>query len=95
LSDEGFVSQQPTVTSPPPAASDLQAVERLKTARERILGELRKVIIGQDAVVRSAPSPPSANGHVLLVGVRALPRPCSSQPGAGARHKLTASSSPT
>src|SRR5262249_14659271 len=31
-------------------ASDLKAVETLKAARERILSELRKVIVGQDDV---------------------------------------------
>jgi len=66
------VSQQPTVTTPPPAATDLQAVERLKSARERILGELRKVIVGQDAVVDQLLTALFANGHVLLVGVPGL-----------------------
>jgi MoxR-like ATPase len=53
-------------------ASDLQAVETLKKARERILGELRKVIIGQDQVVDQLLTALFANGHVLLVGVPGL-----------------------
>ncbi len=53
-------------------ASDLQAVERLKVARERILGELRKVIVGQDEVVDQLLTALFANGHVLLVGVPGL-----------------------
>jgi MoxR-like ATPase len=52
--------------------SDLQAVETLKRARERILGELRKVIVGQDDVVDQLLTALFANGHVLLVGVPGL-----------------------
>src|SRR5437867_11352444 len=53
-------------------ASDLQAVEQLKSARERILVELRKVIVGQDQVVDQLLTALFANGHVLLVGVPGL-----------------------
>jgi MoxR-like ATPase len=53
-------------------ASDLQAVESLKSARERILAELRKVIVGQDMVVEQLLTALFANGHVLLVGVPGL-----------------------
>src|SRR5213075_251485 len=53
-------------------ASDLKAVEQLKDARERIMGELRKVIIGQDEVVEQLLTALFANGHVLLVGVPGL-----------------------
>jgi MoxR-like ATPase len=58
--------------TPETATSDLQAVETLKKARERILGELRKVIVGQDKVVDELLSALFANGHVLLVGVPGL-----------------------
>jgi len=54
------------------AASDLQAVESLKSAREKILAELRKVIVGQDQVVEQLLTALFANGHVLLVGVPGL-----------------------
>jgi MoxR-like ATPase len=53
-------------------ASDLQAVEQLKAARERIVSELRKVIVGQDQVVDQLLTAMFANGHVLLVGVPGL-----------------------
>jgi MoxR-like ATPase len=53
-------------------ASDLRAVEQLKQARERILAELRKVIVGQDEVVEQLLTALFANGHVLLVGVPGL-----------------------
>ena len=52
--------------------TDLKAVEALKHARERILTELRKVIVGQDEVVEQLLTALFANGHVLLVGVPGL-----------------------
>jgi MoxR-like ATPase len=58
--------------TPETPASDLQAVETLKQARERILAELRKVIVGQDQVVEQLLTALFANGHVLLVGVPGL-----------------------
>ena len=53
-------------------ASDLKVVEQLKTARERIMAELRKVIVGQDEVIEQLLTALFANGHVLLVGVPGL-----------------------
>jgi MoxR-like ATPase len=53
-------------------AADLKAVEQLQKARERIVGELRKVIVGQDLVVDQLLTALFANGHVLLVGVPGL-----------------------
>jgi MoxR-like ATPase len=58
--------------TPEAAPSDLQTVEQLKQARERILTELRKVIVGQDEVVDQLLTALFANGHVLLVGVPGL-----------------------
>ena len=52
--------------------SDLKAVETLKLARERIVTELRKVIVGQDDVIEQLLTALFANGHVLLVGVPGL-----------------------
>jgi len=54
------------------ATSDLKAVEHLKAAREKIVAELSKVIVGQDAVVEQLLTALFANGHVLLVGVPGL-----------------------
>jgi MoxR-like ATPase len=53
-------------------STDLKAVETLNAARDRILGELRKLIIGQDQVVDQLLTALFANGHVLLVGVPGL-----------------------
>jgi MoxR-like ATPase len=50
----------------------VQLLEELKTARGEILSELRKVIVGQDAVVEHLLTVLFANGHCLLVGVPGL-----------------------
>ncbi len=49
-----------------------QTIAELKNARERILGEIRKVIIGQDKVVDELLTALFSDGHVLLVGVPGL-----------------------
>ena len=56
----------------PVATSDVQLLEELKNARGEILSELRKVIVGQDAVVEQLLTVLFANGHCLLVGVPGL-----------------------
>jgi MoxR-like ATPase len=53
-------------------ATDLEAVERLNHARERIQNELKKAIVGQDAVIEQLLTALFAGGHVLLVGVPGL-----------------------
>jgi len=50
----------------------LEALERLKTGHDRIVGEVRKVIVGQDRVVEELLIALFANGHCLLVGVPGL-----------------------
>src|SRR5262245_39488970 len=52
--------------------TDLESVQRLNQARERIMGELRKVIVGQDAVIEQLLTALFGGGHVLLVGVPGL-----------------------
>ncbi len=53
-------------------AADLQAVERLKDARQRIKAEIGKVIIGQEQVIDELLIALLSNGHCLLVGVPGL-----------------------
>ncbi|MFN8586601.1 MAG: MoxR family ATPase [Candidatus Eisenbacteria bacterium] len=52
--------------------SDLQAIRQLTSARERILAELGKAIVGQEEVVEQLLTALFAGGHVLLVGVPGL-----------------------
>ncbi len=52
--------------------SDLQAIRQLASARERILAELGKAIVGQDEVIEQLLTALFAGGHVLLVGVPGL-----------------------
>jgi len=58
--------------TPETATSDLQAIQQLQQARDRIVAELRKTIVGQDEVVDQLLTALFANGHVLLVGVPGL-----------------------
>ena len=51
---------------------DLQLVERAHQARDKILAEIRKVIIGQEDLVDLVLTSMFAGGHVLLVGVPGL-----------------------
>jgi MoxR-like ATPase len=51
---------------------DVPLLEELKTARQSVLTELRKVIVGQDIVVEQLLTVLFANGHCLLVGVPGL-----------------------
>ncbi len=51
---------------------DLAIIEELKSAREKILAEVRKVIIGQAEVIDDLLIAILSNGHCLLVGVPGL-----------------------
>ncbi len=52
--------------------ADIQAVKKLQEAREQILAEIQKVIIGQTDVIDGLLTTLLANGHCLLVGVPGL-----------------------
>jgi MoxR-like ATPase len=54
------------------AESDLQAVEKIRAAYERIKSELGKVIVGQDEVIDLMLFSVFARGHCLLIGVPGL-----------------------
>ncbi len=51
---------------------DIQAVKKLQEARERIIAEVRKVIVGQTEIIDGLLTALLANGHCLLVGVPGL-----------------------
>lgn len=51
---------------------ELKAVERMREAREAILGEIRKVIVGQDEVIELVLIALFSQGHCLLIGVPGL-----------------------
>ena len=51
---------------------DVQAVAKLGEARDRIVGELRKTIVGMDGVIYEMMIAIFARGHCLLVGVPGL-----------------------
>ena len=52
--------------------SDVQAVEKLGEARDGVVKELRKVIVGMDEVIDEMMISIFAEGHCLLVGVPGL-----------------------
>jgi len=58
--------------TPSAMQGDVALLEELKTARQAVLTELRKVIVGQDDVVEQLLTVLFANGHCLLVGVPGL-----------------------
>ncbi|RKX24896.1 MAG: AAA family ATPase, partial [Candidatus Zixiibacteriota bacterium] len=54
------------------ANSDIQAVEQLNTAYQKIRAEIGKVIVGQDQVIEQLLISLLSAGHCLLVGVPGL-----------------------
>ncbi len=53
-------------------SDDEQAVEHLREARDNIMGELRKIIVGLDQVIDEMMIALFSRGHCLLVGVPGL-----------------------
>ena len=53
-------------------ASDVEAVDDMRVAYDRLRKEIGKVIIGQDEIVRDCIISIFSNGHCLLVGVPGL-----------------------
>ncbi len=62
----------PTSSSGPVGAQESQFIEKFNQVRARLLSELHKVIIGQDAVIELLLAALFARGHCLLVGVPGL-----------------------
>jgi len=55
-----------------PAATDLALAEQLAAARTRILAELHKIIVGQEAVIEQILYTLFGGGHSLIIGVPGL-----------------------
>nr|MBC8374248.1 AAA family ATPase [Planctomycetota bacterium] len=53
-------------------SDDVQAVEKLGEARDSVVAELRKAIVGMDDVIDEMMIAIFAQGHCLLVGVPGL-----------------------
>ena len=53
-------------------AADVQAVQQLRAAHQKLRAELAKVIVGQDAVLDQLLMAIFCRGHALLVGVPGL-----------------------
>lgn len=52
--------------------NDVEAVDALRDAHESLLSEVRKVIVGQDKIVKDVVISIFSNGHCLLIGVPGL-----------------------
>jgi len=55
-----------------PQGGDIDAIAALADARSGVLGEIRKVIVGQDRVIEELLIAILADGHCLLIGVPGL-----------------------
>ncbi|MDD4891844.1 MAG: MoxR family ATPase, partial [Phycisphaerae bacterium] len=64
------MSQSPS--TPPQVINELKIIEQLGKARQILLNEIHKVIIGQDEVIELLLLALFARGHCLLVGVPGL-----------------------
>jgi MoxR-like ATPase len=53
-------------------AKDLEAVENLDAARQKILGQVKRVIVGQEKVIEEILIALLSDGHCILVGVPGL-----------------------
>jgi len=60
------------MTDAPRQPADLRIIENLRHAKAKMLAELHKVIIGQDAVIELLMQALLSRGHCLLVGVPGL-----------------------
>ena len=61
-----------TKNDPAATRDDIEAVEKLGEARDAIVSELRKTIVGMDDVIDEMMIAIFARGHCLLVGVPGL-----------------------
>src|ERR687894_1287222 len=71
------LSRHPVTTISPDhstldSADDLALAERLRAGRDDIVGELRKLIVGQEEVIEQALVALFAGGNCLIVGVPGL-----------------------
>ncbi|MCL2645668.1 MAG: MoxR family ATPase [Phycisphaerales bacterium] len=67
-----MVPISPPAASHADGSSDMAAVEKMKAARESLLHEIRKVIVGQTEVIDYLLIAMFSRGHCLLVGVPGL-----------------------
>jgi len=67
-----MAESEPVQHDAPLEQDDEQAVEHLREARDKIMGELRKIIVGLDQVIDEMMIALFSKGHCLLVGVPGL-----------------------
>ena len=52
--------------------SDVEAIDALRVAHEKLLNEVQKVIFGQDKIIKELIIAIFSKGHCLLIGVPGL-----------------------
>ena len=62
----------PQINEPAHGSDDIDVVVRLKEGREKLVNELKKVIVGQDEVIEEVLIALFAGGHCLITGVPGL-----------------------
>ena len=63
---------KPQINEPVQRSDDLDMVVKLKEGREKLVNELKKVIVGQDEVIEEVLIALFAGGHCLITGVPGL-----------------------
>ena len=63
---------KPQINEPAQGSDDIDVVVRLKEGREKLVNELKKVIVGQDEVIEEVLIALFAGGHCLITGVPGL-----------------------
>jgi len=72
MAEDEAIQAEPAEHEVPLEHDDEQAVEHLRAARDKIMGELRKIIVGLDQVIDEMMIALFSKGHCLLVGVPGL-----------------------
>jgi MoxR-like ATPase len=73
---EALLNRSVTDTVELQSPDDVALAERMKEGRDRIVSELRKLIVGQDDVVTEVLLTLFVGGNSLIVGVPVWPRRC-------------------
>src|SRR5262245_43997989 len=68
----GLMTKNPLMAGPEATASDLEAIARLGEARQKLKGQIARVIVGQEHIVDDLLTALFARGHCLMIGVPGL-----------------------
>jgi MoxR-like ATPase len=72
LETKQAITQGATFSSVPPSEVDVEAIQRLADQRQRLIGEISRIIVGQQEVIDNVLLTIFCGGHALIVGVPGL-----------------------